>query len=211
MVDDLRRVDRRAHRHPRAADRRRRRVGRRPGRRGRPAGARRRRRRARGRRPDRGRHRQPRLLLPRHGRPDRRAARRRRRSPASTCRPPAAASSTRSPRPTARSPRAWPTRRWWSAPRCSRGCSIGPTAPPACSSATAPGRSCCGRDGRRRACSASSWAPTARGGDLLKVAAAGHRAGRPLAVRGDGRPAGVQVRDHRVGRVGRSACSTRPA
>ena len=104
-----------AHRHPRAADR-----GRRRGHRAcsapRPRAPRwRRRRRPGGDRPDRRRDRQPRLLLPGHRVADRRADRRRQRGRRTTCRRPAPASSTRWPRATRRSRRAWPTPCWWSA------------------------------------------------------------------------------------------------
>ena len=55
------------------------------------------------------------------------------------------ASCTRSPRPTACSPRASRSARSWSAATSSRGCSTGPTARRSSSSATAPARSCSSR------------------------------------------------------------------
>ena len=73
-------------------------------RRGRPAGARDVGHRRGGPRPDRRRDGEPGLLLPRHRVADRRAARRRRAWPGTTCRRPAPASSSRSRRPTRRSP-----------------------------------------------------------------------------------------------------------
>ena len=120
MVDDQRRVDRAAHRHPRAADRRRP-ASRRP--RWAPQAA-------EAALADAGvdageidlivaRDRQPRLLLPGHRLADRRADRRRRRG---RLRPVGRLHGLRlraRRRPTARSPPGWPTRCWWSARRCS--------------------------------------------------------------------------------------------
>ena len=58
------------------------------------------------------------------------------------------------------SPRAWPTRSCWSAPRSSAASSTTPTAAPASCSATAPAPPWSPRR-RRRASRARSWAPTA--------------------------------------------------
>ena len=139
---DHRRVDRLAHRHPRAPHRRRGRDDERPGARGLPA-------RAGGRRAAPRRHRPHRArdLHAGHGVPVERLpaaeeARASATAPPSTCRRCARASSTRSPRPTSSSAPACTSARSSSARRCSRASSTGRTAAPACSSATAPAPWC---------------------------------------------------------------------
>ena len=143
-VDDHRRVDSHAHRHPPAAHRRRRRARRRTSRshavaRGasRPPGI------------DAGRHRPHHRRhddaghdLPVHRLHPAGEARRRRRRRRSTCRRCARLrlrAGARRPAWSAAAPRAM---RWSSAPRCIRASSTGTIAAPACCSATAPARSC---------------------------------------------------------------------
>ena len=129
----------------------------------------------------------------------RRAARR----PGTTCRRRAPGSSTRWPRPTARSRRAWPTPCWWSARRCSRGSSTGATARPASCSATARARWCSAANGSTTGMLGFELGSDGSGAGLL-VGACGraqHRAGaRRRTCRWTAR--GVQVRDDGVGRVG---------
>ena len=97
-------------------------------------------------RPDRGRHRDARPLLPGQRRRAVQRARHRRAASPSTSRPPAPASSMRSASPTASSAPARRAPCWWSAPRSFRASWTGRTAAPACCSATAPARCCCARE-----------------------------------------------------------------